>query len=128
MKKKIILGLSVLVIASFFLYKYIYKEHRDIASEKEAFTLGVTELKQEFQTNDSLANAKYLDQTIVIKGKITSIDTQNNTLMIDASLAAIGKEPFKSCKINDAVTIKGRFIGYDELLEEFKVDACTLIE
>jgi hypothetical protein len=128
MKRKIILIVLILSSSLFFLYRYIYKGHRDIASEKEMFSLLVQDLKNEFQKSDSLANSKYLDKTIAIKGKITSIDSINNSIILDSTVAAIGKDLLKTNKVNDLVIIKGRFIGYDELFDEFKMDNCTLIQ
>jgi hypothetical protein len=29
-------------------------------------------------------------------------------------------------KVNDSVTVKGRCIGFDDLLEEIKLDQCTI--
>ena len=129
MKKNIILIVLILSTSLFFLYRYIYKGHRDIASEKQTFSLLVQDLKNEYQENDSLANSKYLDKTIAIKGKITSIDSVNNSIVLDETVAATGKDLVnKTNKVNDVVVIKGRFIGYDELFEEFKLDDCTLIQ
>ena len=31
-------------------------------------------------------------------------------------------------KVNDSIKLKGRFIGYDDLLGEFKMDECSIVE
>lgn len=116
------------IFGGFLLYNYIYKEHRNIANETESFVVTVVDLKEDFSKNDSLANAKYLDKTIVIYGKITSMDLSNKMLMIDTSLAAVIKDNNVELKQNDSIKLKGRFIGYDDLLEEFKMDECSIIE
>ncbi len=78
MKKKIVLFCIVFIIGAYLLYQYIYKEHRDISTEKASFVISVVELKKEYNENDSLANVKYLDKTIQIHGSITNIDLSNN--------------------------------------------------
>lgn len=128
MKKKMLIFVVFVIFGGFLLYNYIYKEHRNIANETESFVVTVVDLKEDFSKNDSLANAKYLDKTIVIYGKITSMDLSNKMLMIDTSLAAVIKDNNVELKQNDSIKLKGRFIGYDDLLEEFKMDECSIIE
>lgn len=128
MKKKIVLFCIVFIIGAYLLYQYIYKEHRDISTEKASFAISVVDLKKEYNENDSLANVKYLDKTIQIYGSITNIDLSNKMVTIDSSLTAIIKGENASLKVDDKLNIKGRFIGYDDLLEEFKMDECTVIE
>lgn len=128
MKKKLLIFGFFIVISAFFLYNYVYKNHRDISSEKESFALSIVDLKNDFEKNDSLANAKYLDKTIVIYGKISNVDLANNLLTIDTSLSAIIKDKNTSLNVNDSIKLKGRFIGYDDLLEEFKMDECSIIQ
>lgn len=126
MKKKLLIFLIVFIVGSFLLYNYIYKDHRDIASEKESFALSVSDLKVDFSNNDSLANAKYLDKVIIIYGKITSIDLPSKNIVVEESLSATLKEQLSGLKIGDSIQLKGRFIGYDDLLEEFKMDECSI--
>lgn len=128
MKKKIVLFCIVFIIGAFLLYQYIYKDHRDISTEKASFAISVLDLKKEYNENDSLANVKYLDKTIQIYGSITNIDLSNKMVTIDSSLTTIIKGENASLKVDDKLKIKGRFIGYDDLLEEFKMDECTIIE
>lgn len=125
MKKKLLIFLIFFMSGALLMYNFIYKKHRNIAAEKESYVLSVDNLKSDFSQNDSLSNAKYLDKTIVIYGKISSIDLITNCIYIDGSVSAILKEKTMGLKVNDSIQLKGRFIGYDDLLEEFKMDECT---
>ena len=116
------------IIFALLLYNYIYKNHRDISSEKESFAVSVVDLKNDYDKSDRLANAKYLDKTIIIYGKISSLDLTNNILTVDTSLSVIIKEKNTTLKVNDSIKLKGRFIGYDDLLGEFKMDECSIVE
>ncbi|HLO74706.1 MAG TPA: hypothetical protein VK164_12270 [Flavobacterium sp.] len=128
MKKKLLIFGFFIIFSGILLYNYIYKEHRNIANEEESFVVSVIDLKHDYLKNDSIANAKYLDKTIIIYGKITSMDLSNKMLMIDTSLSAVIKDANLKLKQNDSIKMKGRFIGYDDLLEEFKMDECSVIE
>ena len=128
MKKKLLIFGFFVIICALLLYNYIYKNHRDISSEKESFAVSVVDLKNDYDKSDSLANAKYLDKTIIIYGKISSLDLTNNILTVDTSLSVIIKEKNTTLKVNDSIKLKGRFIGYDDLLGEFKMDECSIVE
>lgn len=129
MKRKIIIFLTILVIASVGLYFYAYKGHRDIATEDADFELTVASLSKEFSQNDSLANSKYADKTIQIYGKISNIDPSSHTIIIDEKLSVVFTDSvLPKMNLHDPIKIKGRFVGYDDLLEEFKVDQATKAE
>ena len=106
-------------------YKFIYHEHRDIANEKAVFTVSVPQLLKEFVTDETKANAKYLDKSITVKGKITSIDMANKTIVVDEKVFAI-LTISNDVKVGSEVSVQGRLIGYDSLLEEIKIDQAQI--
>ena len=125
--KKLFYILLILIVVIFGVYKYMYKSHRDIASEKVAFSKTVSEVFQAFITNDSLANKTYLDKTISVKGKITNIDLANKIITVDEKLSARFTDKIPdNAKLQDSITLKGRLIGFDDLLEEIQMDQCTI--
>ncbi|MDA0176983.1 hypothetical protein C7H62_0088 [Mesoflavibacter sp. HG96] len=123
MKRKILIFLGLICIGLFFTYNYIYQDHRNIANEKAQFSIEANLLKKQFQDNPSAAQQKFLDQTIEVSGKVTAIDTNYITLN---NLVFCSMPKPVNIKLNSTCTIKGRFIGYDDLLEEIKLDQCTL--
>lgn len=129
-KNKILLLFAICaVIIGGILFFYVYKEHRDISQEKANVSISVDELHKQFQVNDSLANATYADQTILVSGVITSIDSENNAVILDEKLFLtfdVSRE--SNLQSYQSIKIKGRFVGYDDLMEELKMDQCTLIE
>ncbi|MDR6967033.1 uncharacterized protein YxeA [Flavobacterium arsenatis] len=129
MKKKLLIIIVILILASIGLYFYAYKGHRDIATENAAFDLTVSGLSKEFSENDSLANSKYADKTIQIYGKVTDVDFPSHSIIIDEKLSVVFTDSvLPKINLQDAITIKGRFVGYDDLLEEFKIDQATKAE
>ena len=127
MKKKLFYILLLLIVVIFGIYKYMYKSHRDIASEEATFSKTVSEVFQAFKTNDSLANKTYLDKTISVKGKITNIDLANKIITVDEKLSARFTDKISdNVKLQDFIILKGRLVGFDDLLEEIQMDQCTI--
>lgn len=128
MKKGIvlILGIIVVLISAYF---YLYKEHRNISDEDSSYVVNVPALFEEFAGNEKLATAKYLDKTVEVNGLLSDLDLKENVLQLDGKLSATLKDkPSDPVRLNEKVTIKGRLIGYDSLLEEIKMDECTIIK
>ncbi|MCF6132886.1 OB-fold protein [Flavobacterium wongokense] len=127
MKKKIIIVLLILIVAAFAVYKFLYKEHRDIASEDVTYTETVVQVFDAFQKDAQKANAKYLDKTIEISGNITNIDPQNKLITVDEKLSAKCTNSIpNNLKPQNSVILKGRVVGYDDLLGEIQMDQCTI--
>lgn len=122
--KKISLIVVVLLVIGFLGYKYVYHSHKDIESTTSDFSISVSQLISEYTTNEAEANKKYLDKVISIKGKVSQVDQATKLLVIDEKATLIFNE-FKNVQVGESVTVKGRFLGYDELLEEIKLDQCT---
>lgn len=125
MKKKI--GIAILAVCLFGFLSYNYVMHggeRDLSSEETAFTVNVSSIKSEFSKNINLANKKYLEKPIAVSGFITAIN--GTQLTIDNFIICTLKKP-KSTKIGQEIIVKGRVVGYDDLMEELKLDQCFII-
>ncbi|MBC7847505.1 MAG: hypothetical protein H7Y10_13560 [Flavobacterium sp.] len=128
MNKKILYGIIIVGIISFFGYRYMYQDHRDISTETATYVSSVPELEKEFVANDSLASIKYQDQTIEFSAKVTAVDAENKAIILDNKLFATFNDSLpKQIILGKTLRIKGRFLGYDELLEEFKMDQSSII-
>ena len=129
MYKKSLLAISIFLVAGIAIYYYVYQDHRNIDSEKAAYTLETAELQKEFVTNDSLALSKYQDQTIELRAKITTIDLDNKALVLDHKVFATFNDSLpKDLNSDEIFIVKGRFLGYDELLDEFRMDQSSIIK
>ena len=129
MKKKILILIGIFAIIGFGVYKYAYKPQRNIATEKPEFNLSTTELATEFETNDSLANTKYLNKTISIYGKITNIDLKTNAILVDEKIyITITNAIDQNLKVSSRIKVQARYIGFDDLLEEFRMDQGTILK
>lgn len=126
MKKIILLFLFLVVLVGG--YFYVYKEHRDIAKEEVSYDIAVPTLFSEYQSNESAADAKYLDKTIVVSGKVSSLNKETQSMVLDEKLFATFLDKIPSTiEPNSHIKVKGRLIGYDSLLEEIKMDQCIIL-
>lgn len=128
MKKFFIIALSFSVLA-FLGYWYVFKNDRNFSSEESIKVTNVLNIITEFNENDIAANAKYLDKMIEFSGSVSLVDLKNKTMMLEEKVFTSFKpEDFVVVKENTIIKIKGRFLGYDELLEEIKLDNCMILK
>lgn len=116
----------VFIIIGIIAYNYIYQKHRNISEEQPEFVLKADELKSEFLSNSPDSEQKYLNKIMEITGSLSEYNPEQLTL--DQMVFCQMKDPLNLTLQKDMVlTIKGRFIGYDDLLEQVKLDQCTII-
>lgn len=126
MKKTILVVLFLLLLVGG--YFYVYKEHRNIEKEEVSYDIAVPTLFSEYQSNESEANTKYLDKTIEVSGKVSSLNVEIKSIVLDEKLFATFLDRIPSTiKPNSQIKVKGRLIGYDSLLEEIKMDQCIIL-
>ncbi|MGM5469270.1 OB-fold protein [Flavobacteriaceae bacterium LMO-SS05] len=121
MRKWIII--LVLLVLVYLVYNYIYQEHRNIESETSEFVMNSIDIANEFAINPSASEKKYLNKTIEIKGTITELNDTDLTLDHTVFCQFDSKIKIDT----DNVKVKGRFIGYDDLLEQIKLDQCSIL-
>jgi hypothetical protein len=124
--KSVLLVLVLVVVGFTAIYFYAYQDHRDIATEEPSFSLNAQDLKSEFSSDFEKASGIYANKTMVIYGNITALDLDNKILMLNESISILGIENLQSLKLEQQITIKGRLVGYDELLEEIVVDQSVI--
>lgn len=124
--RKWIIILVIAIVVSIFGYNYIYQDHRDIESEQAEFTMTSSEVNQLFSENSTSAEQKFLNKTIEVSGIITDINSNDITIS-DSVFCQFSNNLETSLDKNENIKIKGRVIGYDDLLEQVKLDQCTII-
>src|SRR6478609_7174436 len=127
-KVKIIILIVVIIgMMGFFTYSYVmYGGARNLESEETVFTVSSSSITSEFTTNIETANKKYLEKAVAIKGKITS--SNGNEITLDETVICGFKNPDSSIKKGQEITVKGRVVGYDDLMGELKLDQCFVIK
>ena len=122
MRKWIVL-FAILVIG-LIAYNYVFHEHRNIESETAEFLVTSVDLANEFAINPSASEQKYLNKTIEVQGTITEQNDFDLTLDDTIFCQFTTEVP---AILPKSVRVKGRFIGYDSLLEQVKIDQCSIL-
>ena len=105
-------------------YNYVYQGHRTIENEKVAFIVSTQGIANQFFENIKASEQKYLNKTIEVYGIISEIDAKEITLddkVYCQFLVTI------NASVAENIKIKGRVIGYDDLLKQIKLDQCKII-
>ena len=131
MKKKlkiIIAVVAFLIVIAALVYNYVFNaEHRDIANEEATIILSADALYLKFETDEASATVSYLDKVLETKGEITSVE--GNDIVLNNRIQISFNSKHESLpKKGDVLKIKGRCVGYDELLEVVKIDQATIIK
>ena len=124
--KNVTIATILLVILFTVVHSYLYKDHRNISQEDAKFKIEALAFNNEFKTNVKTATQKYLNNVVIINGKITEIDT-DGVVLNNEVYVQFDKKPTNDLKLNEKINIKGRCIGYDELLETVKVDQSEIL-
>ena len=125
-KRNWITLIIILIITTVVGYNYVYQDHRDIENEQAEFTISSAEINQLFSENSTAAEQKFLNKSIEVSGLITDINS-NDITIDDKVFCQFANNLETSLDKNEKVKIKGRVIGYDDLLEQVKLDQCTII-
>ena len=120
----------IFIVLLIIVYAVWNKPHKNYSSTKPNLTIDSSNFINEFKTNSTLATEKYLNQIILVKGNVTDRLTKsvvlNNGIVCtldSSSLKALGL-----IQINNEVSIKGRFVGFDDLFEEIRLDHCFIMQ
>lgn len=133
--KKIILILFVLgLIGAFVAYKMYNKPHVNVAETSSDITLKATKIVDDFSTDENTANQKYLDKIIKVTGTISSIETENENIIIGLAGNDFGnvmcyfskenKTKLNNLKEGTKISVKGICTGF--LLDVVLVE-CVIV-
>lgn len=128
MSKKVkIIGILLLAVllVGFSVFNYVFHGGaRDLATEEAVFTVTSKDITAEFTANVPAATKKYSDKAIAISGLVTAVT--DSIVTIDNTIICNFKTPDTTIKNEQNVTIKGRLVGFDDLMGELKLDQCSI--
>ena len=107
-------------------YNYLYKDHRNIERENAQYSLTAEQIHSEFKNDIDDSQNKYLNKTIKISGLVSEINEIEITIDEKVFCQFSEKITKQGIQLNSKINIKGRFIGYDDLLEQIKLDQCII--
>ena len=125
-KKYFPLIIIFLATAVYFIWN---KPHKDYSNMKTDITISSLNFINAFKANSTLATEKYLNQIIFVSGNTT--DKLTKSVVLDngvvCTLDSSSLKALRLIQINDNISIKGRFVGFDDLFEEIRLDHCFIM-
>jgi hypothetical protein len=144
MKKKILIGIAVVIIAVGIWFAFNQEKatqmivdlgmamtssvkHRDAASEKAKFEMTADDFSKAFKDNAVTANTTYINQAVLLEGSVTTVSGVTVTLNnIACNIDSSDTEKVKMLKPGDKVKIQGLVVGYNDLMEEIALAQCKI--
>jgi len=125
-KTKVLLFIVLALVGVFLMYNYVMKGGaRNLEKEKSEFSISGVQIFEDFSTNSELASKKYLNKAVEISGIVTNVN--QNVIILDGKVSC-QLQVMSNVKLNTNVIIKGRVTGFDDLVEEVKLDQCLIVE
>ena len=125
-KKYFPLLIILLAIAVYFVWN---KPHKDYSTMRTDITISSLNFINAFKANSTLATEKYLNQIIFVSGNTT--DKLTKSVVLDngivCTLDSSSLKALRLIQINNEISIKGRFVGFDDLFEEIRLDHCFIM-
>lgn len=118
--KTVSLTLGVFILIGYLGWSYLYQSHPDVESSKTTFEGTVEGLVSKVSGTNSIKTGDYVQ----VSGLSTMDDPSVIILSGQVFCQMSRTVPIKEGKL----TVKGRFIGYDDIMEEIKLDQCIIIE
>ncbi|CAH0335883.1 hypothetical protein FVB9288_01546 [Flavobacterium sp. CECT 9288] len=126
-KKTATIFVTLLLLASagiYFYYGFLFKEARNIESEKPTVSTSATNLMNEYNSNQEKSDSLYLNKTIEVTGKVTK--ETDSVVVLDSIVFCLFIKKKRNKLLNSRLSVKGKCIGYDELFQEVKLDQCII--
>jgi len=140
MKRIIFAVFLAILIGGIAIGYYMYnKPHVNVKESKVDITTTVDAILNEFTTDQGTALAMYADKVVLLSGTFGGIangDGGSVTIIIKGTngLANCEMDTQYSSNmpsflaVDDKITVKGLFVGYDDLLGELQFKKCTISE
>ena len=124
------LFISLIIVSLIFIFALYNKPHKTYVNEISAYSLSAENLFVEYNNNYKESNEKYLGNVLSISGVVTKYS--RNLIILNNRIVCSFNEDDSALSSNnitlgDNLTIKGHCIGYDDLLEEVRVDHCIIM-
>lgn len=123
-KNKVIAIVVSLLTISFFVYQYTFRPNESIEDISPEYSGTSIDFIRLATTNFDSWNTKVVHLT----GEITALDKNGFTLNNKLFCQFKNEDDSSDVKANQTITIKGRVIGYDDLLEELKLNECIQLK
>ena len=119
--KRALLALGILMISSWVLINYAYKKEVPVSEKTAVFSGEISDF----------INANIVENSIIIlKASVTAVRDKELELgsVISVQYLESENQSFRDVEKGDFVLLKGIYLGYDDLFEEYKLINCILLD
>jgi hypothetical protein len=127
-------GILLIVLTAVGWYQY-NRPHHNAGNTEASVNISAVELYQQYQQNETLANSKYLDKVIEVKGTVAEVQANDKSYIVllqtTQPMAAVNCQFSNEQKENpplaakgENITIKGKCTGF--LMDVNLVD-CVIV-
>ena len=119
--KRALLALGILMISSWVLINYAYKNEVPVSEKTAVFSGEISDF-----INANIAE----NSVIILKASVTAVRDKELELGSEISVQYLESESqsFRDVEKGDFVLLKGIYLGYDDLFEEYKLINCILLD
>ena len=118
--KRVLLALGILMISSWLLISIAYKKEVPVSEKTAVFSGEVSDF----------INANIVENSVIIlKASVTAVRDKELELadVISVQYLESESESFSNIEKGDFILLKGIYLGYDNLFEEYKLINCILL-
>jgi len=119
--KRALLALGILMISSWILINYAYKKEVPVSEKTAVFSGEISDF----------INANIVENSVIIlKASVTAVRDKELELgsVISVQYLESENQSFRDVEKGDLVLLKGIYLGYDDLFEEYKLINCILLD
>ena len=119
--KRALLALGILMISSWVLINYAYKKEVPVSEKTAVFSGEISDF----------INANIVENSVIIlKASVTAVRDKELELGSVISVQYLESEnhSFRDVEKGDLILLKGIYLGYDDLFEEYKLINCILLD
>ena len=119
--KRALLILGILMISSWVLINYAYKNEVPVSEKTAVFSGEISDF-----INANIAE----NSVIILKASVTAVRDKELELGSEISVQYLESESqsFRDVEKGDLILLKGIYLGYDDLFEEYKLINCILLD
>ena len=119
--KRALLSLGILRISSWILINYAYKKEVPVSEKTAVFSGEISDF----------INANIVENSVIIlKASVTAVRDKELELgsVISVQYLESENQSFRDVEKGDLILLKGIYLGYDDLFEEYKLINCILLD
>lgn len=120
-----ILTVAVIMLLAIMSYYVVFNDSEKMVETAQLKDVSSFVLYESVKDSAGKSGSSYVNSIVQVSGKISKIS--DNTLVLD-SLIQVDLQESVPVISNQQITIKGRCLGYDDLLELVKIDGAVIIK